>query len=138
MIKNIIGALFLALSLSAYGQVDQSLFEDSFQEKGLRLVSNTELSQNQLDIILSFNFEEYRKSNSSLIIKVVDGPHLELFSSNFMEFGIPDQVEDQEDEHQSNEHESELEHIAPSDRKIKKFEVQIVDVFKINSTNETH
>ncbi len=80
MIKTIIvlTTLFLTINVSA----------QTFKKEGLRIVTQESLSETQTKELLAFNFEDYREQDHSSVIKIQDGPTIELFSISEMKTGI--------------------------------------------------
>lgn len=122
---------FMLCCTSVFAQVDGKSYAQLFNDKGIKLVSKTELSSEQYTQLLNFDFEGYRMEEESVIIKVTGGPHLELYSKHRLESGELDATKE---DHLHNEPKTDLgdvkhEHIAPADKKIKKLQIRVVDVF---------
>ena len=137
-LKGILSVLFVIATIGAFAQTTEETLTQSLQQKGLRLISKTELSEFQVNQILNFNFEEYRKSDKSLIIKVVEGLHLELFSKKRVATGEPDVVHDEKEEPHNSDVDSDHVHVPASQKKIKKFEVITLDIFGVSNDSESN
>jgi uncharacterized transporter YbjL len=124
MIQRTLTLILLIFTVGVYAQTDQV---DSFESKGLRLVSEIELTKENSNKILNFNFKEYRKANTSVFVKIVDGPHIELFSTERLATGKKDVVHVEEEHSDLGTHV----HIPASERKIKTFEIISLNVFEI-------
>ena len=138
MTKKLLFILSLIIGTTAFGQIEGISMDQSFEDLGLRQITKVKLTKLQLDRIVGFNYESFRKQNSSVIIKIVGGPHLELFSKNRYEFGVLDQPEKVfNNSLQSDQNSAEHEHVAPSDVKIKKFEIIELNLFAIPTNLES-
>lgn len=135
MIKKYLSLLFLLVTISLYGQTEgtTTTTENLLAQKGLRCVSKTTIPQEQIDLILNYNFEEYRLADKSVFIKVKDGPHLEVFSVARVATGNPDQVQKIEPDHSD---EGAHVHTPASEKKIKMFTIIEVDVFNVSLNNK--
>jgi len=78
--KTIILTITLLFAINASAQ--------TFKNEGFRIVTNEIVSESKLKKILAFNFKDYRKQNHSSIIKIIDGPTIELFSISEMKTGV--------------------------------------------------
>lgn len=69
----------ILVSTSAFSQTQ---YPDAFLSKGIEIVSQGELSHEQIEKILEFNFEVYRKEHDAVFINVLNGPTLALHSQD--------------------------------------------------------
>ena len=125
---------FLLASTTAFAQNDN---ETKLDNKGIKNLSKGELSEDHLNKILNYNFQESRMEEESVIIKIVDGPHIEFYSLHKIETGISD-PEKEDDLHETPTSDGDgdkHEHVLPANRKIKKLQIRIVDVFEVKSNN---
>jgi len=138
MTKKLLFILSLFIGTTAFGQIEGISMDQSFEDLGLRQITKVKLTKWELDRIGGFNYEPFRKQKSSVIIKIVDGPHLELFSKNRYEFRVLDQPEKVSNNlSQSDQNCAEHEHVAPSEVKIKKFEIIELNIFDIPTNLES-
>lgn len=113
-------------------------FDQSFEDLGLRQITEVKLTKQEIDQIVSFNYEQFRKKNSSVIIKIVNGPHLELFSKIRYETGAMDKSEETSNHTLSSDQNSAThKHVEPSEAKIKKFEIIVLNVFHVPTNLES-
>ena len=88
----------------------------------MKIISKTNLTNEQLTQLLAYDYEEYRMEEESVIIKVVNGPHIELYSKHRIETGEHDPAKE---DHLDHPHD----HVSPADRKMKKLQIRTVNVF---------
>lgn len=124
--------VFLLLGYSSFGQGTTTISAQNFEQRGMKLISDSQLSDLEIAKLLSFNFEPFREQNESVIIKVVNGPNIELFSSSRFKTGKanPVDVKPVKQNNLSGEDQSKHEDIRANEREIKILQVRIVDVFK--------
>ena len=138
MTKKLLFILLLFIGINTYGQKENTSIQQTFENVGLRQITEVNFAKQEIDQIVSFNYEPFRKQNTSVIIKIVGGPHLELFSRNRFELGVLDQPEKVSNNlSQSDQNSAEHEHVAPSDVKIKKFEIIVLNLFDIPTNLES-
>lgn len=63
------------------------LFSQNLKESGIRMLFDEVITNTQLNQIIAFDFKEYRKEDHSIIIKIIDGPSIELLSISEMKTG---------------------------------------------------
>ena len=80
MIKIITTSILLFLIVNVSAQ--------TFKKEGFRIITENSISESKKEQLLAFNFESYRKQNHSNIIKITDGPTIELFSISELKTGI--------------------------------------------------
>jgi hypothetical protein len=80
MIKIIITTITLFLIVNVSAQ--------TFKTEGFRMITEKVISESKIEQILAYNFENYRKQNYSIILKIIDGPTIELFSISEIKTGI--------------------------------------------------
>jgi hypothetical protein len=80
MIRTIIILITLLLAINVSAQ--------TFKNEGFRFLTEESVSESKLQQILNYNFKDYRKQEYSTIIKIIDGPTIELFSFSEMKTGI--------------------------------------------------
>ena len=118
--------------------MEEVSLNQSFEDLGLRQITEVKLTNQEIDQIVSFNYEQFRKKNSSIIIKIVNGPHLELFSKNRYVTGALDKSEEPSDHtSRSDQNSATHKHIAPSEVKIKKFEIIVLNLFHVPTNLES-
>jgi len=118
--------------------MEEVSLNQSFDDLGLRQITKVKLTKREMDQIFVFNYESFRKQNSSVIIKIVDGPHLELFSKNRYELGVLDQPGKVSNNlSQTDQNSVGHEHVAPSEAKIKKFEIIVLNVLEVPTNLES-
>jgi len=133
MTTRILITMSLFLSLSLYGQQERS--SNSFEEKGIKIVSNDHLTDEEVSQILNFNFEDYRKQDVSVVIKVLDGPYLELYSQHSFETGERQEFKTETSDKKSDS----MENVDPHDHvlKGKTIKLTFIDIYGITINNET-
>lgn len=123
-VKSLIIAVFV-VNLSAFGQTNDAL-NQQLEQKGLRLLNDYQLSKQEVQELLLFNFEPYRDRDQGTIVKVKNGPTLEVFSKSKQLTGEDKIIEhDHEHGHDSDFHV----HIPADQKEIKRLKVYSVKVF---------
>lgn len=139
MTKQLLFILSLFIGITTYGQTESVPIDRSFEDLGFRQISKVELTPKEIEKITNYDFEQFRKKNSSVIIKIIDGPHLELFSKNRYETGALDEPDGiSHHESHSDQNTATHFHIEPSEAKIKKFEIIVLNVFDVPSELESN
>lgn len=124
--------VFLAMGYSAFGQDPSSISIKNFEERGMQLLSDTQLTDAEIAQLLAFDFSAYRLPNESVIVKVVNGPNIELFSTSRFETGIPDPpVLPAKDPMVSDEDHSGHNHQKAGAGPVRRIQVRLVNVFEI-------
>ena len=126
--------VFLALGHSTFGQGSILVCAQNFEHRGIQLISDTELSEVEIAQLLSFDFTPFREEHESVIVKVVNGPNLELFSSQRVETGQVDPVVLQASKQREASGEDPNGHndLRAGEQPIRILQVRIVDVFNVN------
>ena len=147
MTRTIVFVITSLITISSYAQKEAMISSEQINQKtpftgkkaennllelGIRIIDSNHLTEEQVEILNTFNFEPYRKNNISSIIRITNGPDLELFSTNRVNTGKVDEVEKNET-HNDSDHTSQG-HIHPNEVKIRKIEIISLNIFE--STNK--
>lgn len=126
--------VFLALGHSTFGQGTRLVSAQNFEQQGMQLISDTELSEAEMAQLLFFDFTPYREENESVIVKVVNGPNLELFSSQRLKTGQVDPIVLQAARRSevSDEHAGSHGDVRAGENPIRMIQVRTVDVFNVD------
>ena len=84
----LIGIIFI--STSAFSQ---AVYHDAFLSKGIEVVSQGELNHEQIQKILQFNFEIYRKEHDAVFVNILNGPTLALHSQDRINGITPKEID---------------------------------------------
>ena len=77
--KSVLLVLFTFLFNACYSQIN---YQDQFKKKGYQIATKENVSSEVAEKILAFDFEPYRKEHAPLVIKIIEGPAIALFSKD--------------------------------------------------------
>jgi len=134
MNKIVTFVVFLALWHTSFGQVSTVHSTQKFEERGMQLISDTQLSEVEIAQLLAFDFEPYREKNEYIIVKVVNGPNIQLFSSQRVETGKADPIVLQAVNHKEVADANPAEHkdVRAGELPIRMLQVKVVEVFNVD------
>ena len=73
----IFGCLLLLCAFTVCAQSNTTL-----ESNGVQLISNDQLTNDQINYLSNYNFNQYRTTDQRTTIKIVNGPTIELYSTN--------------------------------------------------------
>lgn len=122
---------FLAIGTLSFGQVTSDNAAQGFEERGMKLISEVSLSQVEIEQLLSFDFEPYREKDEYVIVKVLNGPNIQLYSSTQFHTGKADPPIIQRVQQHNEAEENQIEHKDDHHEEIEVriLQVRTVDVF---------